>query len=516
MYEGLNKSFDRLIKTTEFILSVQEYRQRFGIPDNGFDDIESELYKNWVKEAIRKKSILEDQFLFIAKRCKNVISSNETIPLTILAYYFLFGKIPTLESKHNNPSFSIRPSGILGSLDFVFTFPIVFTTKDLFVEIEKYKPEIVQVAESAKSVISTLAPSAEEVITDFNPKLDFLPTTPGNGSDIVDRVDRDIAYLVEFGSVVLNDRLNNMKDVDFVINNYEDKNKPIFPPIQQMGMFLLNRGLYPIAEEYWKHIDNKLQNFNSNTGKNVNRGIPLANQGVAQLAQGKVIEGLFNIYRAYENDKISLQHLPSISIDPERDMAQSIMYTQFENRLITDVGIILSKNSSVLITPIQDSELHNFVSNMSSDKKLLFYITVYRFVFSYYLNEQTTNLINRSEIIRALLELALWFENELKRKDASLSGQTLVPILDSKVGQLNPMRGQYTIASTLNDLEIKILSAINSQDSLEIINARILACVRNFSGHNIEITKHSFFSISANVFSRIISFILYSKNRNWI
>lgn len=517
MYGDIKIAFESLIKHPEFQGLVREYRFRFGIPELGFTDSSSEQYKNWINEGLRKSAYLKDQFLFIAKRCKNLIPDRDPIPNVLLAYYFLYGKIPSDVSDQNEYAFSVNPSGILGSFDITFTIPLVFGLEEFLSQVEKHTDEIKQTAENSKLAISFLSSQNSSQTTDFDPKHDLLATTPGNGSDLIDRVHRDIIYLTEFGRIVLRGHLQNMNDEDFIINNYDDKNKPIFAPIQQMGMFLLNRGLFPIVEEYWRHIDDEIQDFNKQTGKRVNRGIPLANIGVSQISQGKVIEGLFNIYRGHEDDRECLQHLSGITIDPEKDMAKSILFTQFEERQISNLfRVIVIKFSSVFPTPISKDDLSKFVLGLNSDKKLLFYMTLYRFSFGWSLNNQLTTIISRSEILRSLAELALWFEDELKRKDGTLTGKTLIQILDQKVGQLNPTSGQYTNASSLTELSTKITSALTASSTLDLTNARVTGCLRNFAGHNLEVQDHIFFKSCDEVFARMLSFIIYSKSQGWI
>jgi len=517
MHPNIKIAFESLIRHPEFQGLVREYRFRFGIPEVGFADSSSDQYKNWVTEGLRKSDYLKDQFLFIAKRCKNLVSNRDPIPNVLLAYYFLYGKIPSEGSDQNEYVFSVNPSGILGSFDITFTVPLVFGLEEFLSQVEKHTDEIKQTSENSKLAISHLASKISSQTIDFDPKHDLLATTPGNGSDLIDRVHRDIIYLTEFGRIVLRGHLQNMKDEDFIINNYDDKNKPIFAPIQQMGMFLLNRGLFPIVEEYWGHIDDEIQDFNKQTGKRVNRGIPLANIGVSQISQGKVIEGLFNIYRGHEDDRECLQHLSGVIIDPEKDMAKSILFTQFEERQIGNLfRVIVTKHSSVFTTAISKEDLSEFVLGLNSDKKLLFYMTLYRFSFGWSLNNQLTTIISRSEILRSLAELALWFEDELKRKDPTLIGKTLIQILDQKVGQLNPISGQYTNASSLTELSTKITSALTASSTLDLTNARVTGCLRNFAGHNLEVQNHIFFQSCDEIFARMLSFIIYSKSQGWI
>jgi len=513
---NIKTAFDSLVKHPDFQELVHEYRFRFGIPEDGFTDSTSEAYKNWIKEGLRKSDLLREQFLFIAKRCRNLIPSRESVPFVILGYYFLFGRYPEL-SLQNDLIFTINPSGILGSFDITFTVPLIFEVSGLDEIFDINKAEINKISENAKEAVSILNDSQSSPDQNFDPKQDLLATTPGNGADLVDKLHRDIAHLAEFGRVVLRGHLQNMKEKDFVIADYNDKNKPIYAPIQHMGMWLLNRQLYPIVEEYWKQIDQEIQDFNKQTGERVNRGIPLANMGVSQIAQGKTIEGLFNIYSGYEDDRVCLQHLPNVVINPEKDMANSKLFTQFEERQTAQLfNAITSKFSGVFHTSLSKSELSSFIANLGSDKKLLFYMTLYRFSFSLSLDKKLTTVISRSEIIRSLEELALWFEDEIKRKDPTLSGKTLGAILNQKVSKLNPKMGQYTDAKDLNELSVKIASAISDTASLELTNARIMTCLRNFAGHNLDVQNHIFFQTCEEVFARMISLIIYSRNNRWI
>lgn len=514
MYDDIKKNFNNLIRIPEFQELLKDFRHRFGIPENGFSNQESEEYKNWITESLRKPDLLRTEFLFIAKRCKKLAPDKDPVLLTVLAYYFLHDELPNLED-NQDMILSTSPSGVLGRVDITFSVPLLFNLNQLLEEVESHKEEIAQLSENFQTVITNLNTSDDEEAEDIDSDEDFLPTTPGNPADIVDSIHRKLIYLAEFGRIALKEHLSRMRDGEFVISTYEDKNKPVAQSVQ-VGSFLLNRGLYPTAEEYWKQIDEEIVEFNSNTGKNVNRGIPLANQGVAQIAQGKVIEGLFNLYKGHQNDKDSLAHLPNVTINPERDLSQSVLFTQFEERQIhTLFNNIVQNFQSVFSAPITEQDLSGFVLNLPPDKKLLLFVTIYRFSFAYTLNTELTNPISRSEIMRALAELALWFEDELKRNDPALRGWTLVRILDTKIGQLNPTSGEFTDASSLAELETKITNAVNASGPLETANARIMGCIRNFAGHNLDVQDHRFFSISDEVFARMLSFIIYSNGQGW-
>lgn len=514
MYKNIKLSFDKLIQIQEFQEYTKEFRFRFGIPEDGFQDSNSEAYKSWVTEAARKSDRLKEEFLFLAKRCKNFAPDRDAIPLVFLAYYFLYGKIPAGKIQ-NESSFSISPSGMLGSFDITFTVPLLFNLDETLEQIKTHENEIKDLSANTDAFLTNLT-NADSASSEQDPNQDFLPSTPGNGADIVDSVHRKIIYLAEFGRIILREHLSRMKDEDFVISEYNDKNKPISFPVQQMGGFLLNRGLFPLAEEYWKNIDDEIVNFNKMAGTDVNRGISLANQGVAQIAQGKVIEGLFNLYKAYENDRVSLEHLPSVAIDPEKDLSQSVLFTQFEERQISKLfNIVVSKYPGVFNNPITESDLKAFILSMAPDKRILLFITLYRFSFSFDLNTELSNPVNRGEILRSLSELVLWYEDELKTKDASLSG-TFGNFMDVKVGQLNSGKVDYTHASNLTELEARIQKAITDGGSLERVNAKVSTCVRNFTGHNFASQSHSIFNIADEIMARILSLIMFGNTKGWV
>ncbi len=518
MYENIKNAFESLISNNSFQELVLEYRHRFGIPINGFSDLNSDEYINWIKEGVRKSDYLKDQFLFLAKRCKNLAPDKDPVPLTVIAYYFLFNKNPSLGSGFNEFLFSIQPSGILGSFDITFTVPLLFDVNNFLAEVEKHKVEIAQISDNAKLAISNLSKQTISS-SDLDSSKDLLETTPGNGGDIVDRVHRDIGYLIELGRVALRESLNRMKDDDFIIKTYNDKNRQIDSYIQQMGGWLLNRGLYPIAEGFWKNIDEEICDFNKTKNKRINRGIPLANQGVAQIAQGKVIEGLFNLYKAYKDDKECLAHLPGSTIDPEKDLPASTLYAQFETRQISFLfNSIVTKYSTVFSSPITEADLTSYILSLSPDKKILLFVTLYRFAFSYDLNNELSNPVNRGEILRSMSELALWYEDEIKRKNPTRTG-TLGDLLQQLfVQQLNSpgIRGEYTDAGNLTELDTKIKNAISNTSDLNFTNARIITCVRNFTGHNFESRDHPIFSYVGEVVARMISLIVHSHNNGWV
>ncbi len=79
-----------------------------------------------------------------------------------------------------------------------------------------------------------------------------------------------------------------------------------------------------------------------------------------------------------------------------------------------------------------------------------------------------------------------------------------------------PDKWTFTRISTLDELNRKISDALSTSDPLQVQNARSTGCVRNVAGHNLKITKHAFFQKCDEVFSRMLSLMMYAKGQRWI
>lgn len=337
---------------------------------------------------------------------------------------------------------------------------------------------------------------------------------------IIRRMFVDTKYIVIFGRTTTKEHLEGLTEDDFIIEEYDDKNKAIPREVQTIGSELLRRQLFPLTERYWKGVDEEIVNFNKTTNRRVNRGIPLGNIGVAQIAQERAVEGLFSIYRAYEDDRVCLEHLPGIVRDAEIEIANSRLYTQFENRLVSTLFTdLVSKFKHAFATDISQVDLSAFLSDLKPDKRLLLYVILHRFTSAHSLDRQLTTFISRGELLRAISHFAVWFEEEMKVHRSSPS-EPLVPVLIRmmKGVELIPPNSSsgFLSASSLDELDGKIAAWSGGSDPLEIQNARIMARVRNFAGHNLEVQEHEFFQRCDEVFARMLSFIFYAKSQGWI
>jgi hypothetical protein len=508
--------FQLLVNNVEFEACVEEFRGRHGIPRKGFKP-ESSEYATWLNDAQRRENSIKEDFDFIAKRCHQLYSWQDPHFSILLTNYLVFNKIPQSEDKFLVGSlFRIKSSGLLGYLDLILTLPIIYSPeasekllKNSTDEIRKLSDKLVESSKQLSKV--SFDPSSMNGDQSI-----FLPVTPGNGADIIDQTQRNIIYLVSFGRVVLRETLNRFNEEDFEINRYEDKNKHMAGPIGQMGTFLFSRGLYKVAEDFWANIDAEIVEFNKRNNRNLNRGIPLANLGVAQIAEGKITEGLFNLYKAHDNDRQSLSHLSGLDLDPERNLVSSVLFTQFEDRIISWLYTsVLIKHQVVYQTFPSFENLKSFIGSLSPDKKIFLFSIIAKFKEAFSQNEDVSNFVSRGEILRSLADLAAWYEDGLRRLDPSVT--SLVPALAKHFGQINLTSGQYNSASSLDELINKIDLAIAEQPTnLELTNARVMSLIRNFSGHNFDSQNHNVFTRSDEMIARMLAIIVESNNKQLI
>lgn len=512
----LSHQFLLLINNVEFESLAEEFRGRHGIPRNGFKP-ESSEYETWLKNAQRRENRIKEDFDFIAKRCHQLYSWHDPHFSILLSSYLVFIGIPQTENKFLVGSiFRIKSSGLLGYVDLILTLPIIYSSEESKKILEDSTDEIKELSGKLVETTKQLSKIGFDPSSMNADQSVFLPVTPGNGADIIDQTQRNIIYLVSFGRVVLRETLSRFKEEDFKINRYEDKNKHMSGPIGKMGTFLFNRGLYKVAEDFWTNIDAEIVEFNKQNSRSLNRGIPLANLGVAQIVEGKITEGLFNLYKAHDNDQQSLSHLSGLDLDPERNLVSSALFTQFEDRIVSWLySSVLTKYHTAFHALLSLDDFKSCIVSLPPDKKIFLFSIIAKFKEAFSQNKELPNFVSRGEILRSLADLAAWYEDGLRRVDPGVT--TLVPTLARHFGQINPTSGQYSSVSSLDELIRKIdLAIAEQQTNLELTNARVMSLIRNFSGHNFDSQNHEVFIRSDEMVARMFGVIIESSQRSII
>ena len=326
--------------------------------------------------------------------------------------------------------------------------------------------------------------------------------------------DTQLEEIIEYAKVLQSGDLKRIMN-DYVINEYSDKNKHINSSITAFSNEMFSSGYFNSAEKLWLAIDGVIDDFNKEYNTKFNRGIALANIGIAQIAEDRVVDGLCNLYNAHVNDRESVKHL--FSIDPET-MPSSVLFTQFEKECIGWLyNKIFQKFKHVFLIFPSKQDVNSFVNSLQYDKKIFLFLIFWRFKKSYFWNASIKNFISRSEILRSLSDLAVWYEDELKKKDTLLFGKTLGQCMINKFGDYNNgKQGKYSKVNDLVELKNKTNDAFREHKDIVMQNVCVMSLVRNFSGHNFQVEDKVFFDISDEIFSRMFALIIESNRRGII
>lgn len=489
-----------VLNNGRFQLDIHIFKQRWGIPQEGFGDLEK--YQEWISTKNRSHlTLLADLERIISK--SHMLKRDE-VAVMLLVLYITLGKFKNLPVSIE-PFSEIRLSGFLGYKEKVEYVP--------FLGLPMAKG-ILSVIDEYNDMLSVMNSSNVFEISANDTETSYLPAVPGNPGDRVYNTQRNIEDLIELGTASLHHTVAQIKD--FTIKSYKDKNKHIDGGVLQTGMFAMNRGLYAIAEIYWLSIAKEIDTINKKRGLQLNKGLPLANAGVSQLAQDKVLDGLRNLFYALKDDEKVLIALQNPSSDPALNLVAADLYTQFEDRLAVRLKTILLNIGIPLETKLDiESTQTDLLTGLRPDKRLFLFYLLAEFFGVLENDKVSDDLLSRSILLRVLGGYAAWLEDLLKKK--YVSNDMLYQLFESKV-QLGTMQiaSGYT-SHTLDELQIKIDSVLGDLSSSNMLkNAKVTTLIRNFATHNFQTENHDFYQRSVEYFSRMIYLTLYLKSLNKI
>jgi hypothetical protein len=497
-----------LLQNPLFQEQVLSFRSKWNIPMTGFPEV-GEPYKEWVLRYNEYSESIQKDFTKIASRCNQLYGRVDQIFRAILGMYLLFNKfIPSYPNELYLPSSlpKIKASGVLGYIDVILTVPLFFTFTDLL-----------DVLESTEGLLSSFSTNMNTTVKNITKPLNskpsskkientFLPTVSGNPAVIVATTQENIEYLVEYGRNLLRESVSRLKTTK--VATYEDKNRHINDSIRQMGMFLSTRGLYNISEIYWVNITEETKQINKKLKLNppLNMGISLANTGVYQLAQGKVEEGLFNLYSAHEEDRRILEQLQHRETDPSKNLVSSILYTQFEQIILAWLydSVIQPFNSLCVVFPSKE-QLNLLFSETSPIKRIQLFGIVSSFKQAISQESELSNSISRRTILNAFSDLGIWIEDETKKTNPSAG------YLFNTFQEILNFSGFTTGSTTLDQLEGNLQNLESSVTNQDEINAKTTILIRNFSEHNFNCDSHNFFSKTERYLARVFFSLFFLK-----
>jgi len=315
---------------------------------------------------------------------------------------------------------------------------------------------------------------------------------------------------------ILKKQMIYLVENNYKINEYKDKNKHIINQIQEPGNIFLNNNLYELSEIYWKNITNKTIEMSDKLGIRFNCGISLANTGVSQIAMGKAIEGLQNIYLAYDNDKKTLNENNIGDIDVEGTLLNSILFYQFFQRILKDYYKKIS-NSNLEILSFTEIDFTEYPKKINPKDSVHLFFVLYELKNSLKLFSNNNDYISRGKILMSLFSFCHWIENKLRKAYGCQDLYNLMPIvfqnkLNKTVNFNMPITNESLRSETLEELYKKIEFNFIKEKDKDVANGRLIILIRNFTGHNYSADNHKFFSEAENYIIRI--FIIMMKILN--
>lgn len=472
----------------KFQLDCYFFRQRWGIPIGGFNNFTD--YEKWVKSKDRSYLLLYSDLERIMAKAH--LLKRDEVGCMLLVTYLVRNQLAVFSEKIKISS-RFKLSGFLGYIEKTAFLPFLTgsSQKDKSGNLQKYLA-IIGALENKISI------SLDQQQIDDS----YLAAVPGNSADSVFTTQRNIEDLIERGIASLRHTVANIND--FSIKKYEDKNRHIDGGVRQTGSFAMGRRIYAIAEIYWLAIAKEVEKISEEIGVELNKGIPLANAGVSQLAQEKVLDGLRNLFFALKDDEKVLIALQDPNTDPATNLVNINLYTQFEERLNSRIVEIIKTSGINLDSSIKLEEtLKSLLSNLNPDKRLFFFYLLAEFFSTIEKNKTISDdLLSRSILLRVLGGYAAWLEDLLKKKYSTTDG--LYQLFETHLS-INSMvlDGGYA-AYNLDDLEIKVSKVISDSTSEELKNAKVTNLIRNFAIHNFQTENHAFYAKSVEYFSRML------------
>lgn len=303
---------------------------------------------------------------------------------------------------------------------------------------------------------------------------------------------------------------------NYKINEYKDKNDHIINQIQEPGNIFLNNNLYELSEIYWKNITRKTIEMSDKLGIRFNCGISLANTGVSQMAMGKAIEGLQNIYLAYENDKKTLNENKIGDIEVEETLLNSVLFYQFFQRLLKEYYKKISDSNLEILT-FTETDFTEYPKKINPKDSVHLFFVLYELKNSLNLFNNNDDYISRGKTLMSLFSFCHWIEDKLRKAYSCQDLYSLMSIVFqnklNKVVNFNmPITNENLRSETLEELHKKIEFNFKNEIDKDIANGRTIILLRNFTGHNYSAENHKFFSEVENYIIRILIIMMKILN----
>jgi hypothetical protein len=306
---------------------------------------------------------------------------------------------------------------------------------------------------------------------------------------------------------------------------YEEKNAYIIEVVTRGEEIFLSPRYFVFAEIFFDALKGEILEFERTHPKRFNKGMVYADLGIAQIAAGKLDDGVAHLLAADVEDQ------PFIH-DPH-GILNSVLWTQFEKTHIIDYLIDLNSNPGAKLSfPITENLLNSFFSRLDLQDRLFLEATIWTLRENLSRNSLIPNTYTRGRLYSGLKDLCLLTESLLRK--SQIQRVMIQPnqeimlwnLLSRALASQNINYSQQSLITSANNLQElvnNLENIINHATGPEIRRICCLHLIRNFTGHHFDLSEtvispsgRSFFDMYSPSLVHVLSSILYLDHINEI
>jgi hypothetical protein len=273
---------------------------------------------------------------------------------------------------------------------------------------------------------------------------------------------------------------------------------------------------YGFAELYHNTMLQCILAYEQKSGKHFNKGMVYGNLGVAQIANGKLDEGIASLLTADYKDR------DFINRDPHHILNEGL-WGQFEKpRLFPYIKQLTDKPCLVMGAIIDDAFLEGFMSSIELQDRLVLEGSIWAVQDDLRLDRFFSGVHTKSRLLSELRDICWLIESLLRRGGPGTSYVKTNPragiqnLLCSAVGGRGVSFPSESLSCTADDTQdfVNCLETVlTAKVKTEVRVLHCLALVRNYTAHHFDpAPTPDWFGRYEEVLGLVLSTMFYLKN----
>jgi hypothetical protein len=270
---------------------------------------------------------------------------------------------------------------------------------------------------------------------------------------------------------------------------------------------------YGLAELYHTVMLQCILAYEKRSGKTFNKGMVYGNLGVAQIANGKLDEGIASLLAADHEDR------EFIGRDPHHILNERL-WRQFETPRIVDHLVRITKPTCEAMHVNGDQAfIEKLLRSVELQDRLLLEGSIWAILDNLALDRSFSGVHTRSRLLSAIRDLCWLIESLLLRSPAGASHKARNPeagmqsLLCNAIGGSGvpfPNGALSCKASTAKEFEANLRSILSSEVMTEARVLHSLTLVRNYTAHNFDpAPSPDWFPLYEQALGQVLSALFY-------